>query len=83
MMKEDDDYVAVHGASSGILRVDVLNKPVKGTRRDFIRLSMRSSRKRDKAVWHAFTDWEALQVARMLLWAVSRRSKQIKLEEMR
>lgn len=80
---EEDNHQIIYGASNGYLRVDVLDKPVKGTKRDFIRLSLKSSRKGSTEAWHAFTEWEAFQIARMLLWAVSKRNKGIKLEEMK
>jgi hypothetical protein len=69
------NYLAIHGARNGLLRIDVLKKPQPGTRRDFIRLLTCGSRKTDKAFWISFNDWEAFEVARILLWAVAKRGR--------
>jgi len=79
-------HLAIHGDRAGLLRVDVLKKPQKGTPRDHIRLTLCGSWKGEKPIWHSFTDWEALEVARLLLWAISKRQrvkKRITLEMMK
>lgn len=69
--KNSLDHMAVHGARDGVLRVDVLKRRI--GRKDAIVLTLCSSLKGDKARWLAFSDDEALLVARLLLWAVQAR----------
>ncbi len=80
-MKATDHYT-IHGANKGHWGVRILEKPQKGTRRDFILFYWRSSRKGDRARLVSMTDFEALTLANMLTWALMKRNRKCKLEEM-
>ena len=69
--KNSRSHVAVHGARDGIFKVNVLRRRL--GRKDTIVLTYCSSQREDKARWLAFSDDEALLVARLLLWGVQER----------
>ena len=80
--KKGTDHYTIHGQNKGHWSVRVLEKPMKGTRQDFIQFYWKSSCKTDGAGWISMTDFEAISLAHMLIWGVMKRNKKCKLEEM-
>lgn len=76
------NHYTIHGANEGKWGVRILKKPMAGTKRDHILFYWKSSRGSDRADFVAMTDFEALTLANMLIWALIKRNKRCKLEEM-